>query len=84
VDNDEIKVGALVKFAEIEIGALVRENSIRSLRDSSKYAMGIVVGKIEFDNPMICVSWCDGDSPLGRFNSAPLWHPARRLVVVSD
>ena len=70
---------------EMGVGALVRENPIRALQDGSKYAMGIVVGKIEFaDKAMICVSWCDGDSPLGRFNSAPLWHPARRLKVVSD
>lgn len=77
-------MGFMMDNVEIKVGDLVRENSIRSLRDGSKYAMGIVVGKIEFDNPMICVSWCDGDSPLGRFNDAPLWHPARRLIVVSD
>ena len=54
-------MGFMMDNVEIKVGDLVRENSIRSLRDGSKYAMGIVVGKIEFDNPMICVSWCDGD-----------------------
>ena len=65
----------------LQAGDLVREVSVRALKEGSPYGqLGIVLSVINFDMDVhknsTQVKWADC--------AAPLWHPTRRLEKMSD
>ena len=64
----------------LKVGDLVKEKSIRALRQDSPYSLGIVLSVIEFDMDIhkasAKVKWQDCNMAL--------WHPQRRLEKMSD
>ena len=65
---------------KLEVGDLVKEKSIRALKQDSPYALGIVLSVIDFDMDIqrssAKIKWSDC--------TMSLWHPQRRLEKLSD
>ena len=65
---------------KLKVGDLVKEKSIRALRQDSPYSLGIVLSVIDFDMDIqrssAKIKWSDC--------TMSLWHPQRRLERLSD